>query len=446
MQTALAPADQAFVEAVQAFIAAHWRPLPERQVAGAAGQGVPTADPRERAWFDALVVQGWSVPAWPREHGGTDWSARWLYLWRRELALAGAPELDEWGVEWAGPALWGWGDAGQQRRFLPAIRAADERWCLGFAEPEAGADVAAIDTRAHREPGGYRLGGVKGWVAGAARARWMLTAARSGSDSAGPDAALSLFVVDLAAPGVTVQPFDLLGGLPGVARVRLDGVRVPQEQRIGAEGAALDIVRALEARAQRRFEPAAALRVLAGQLAEAAQELPGDDGSLAEDPGFARKLAELAVDLAGLEALEQREVWEMWERSPDRDLEIAPTTTGRDLEIAPTRTDRDLEIAPTIRGRDLEIAPTGRGGAARALALRLRHTQISQRIGELFVEALGYYSLPYPDPVSIDNEGPIGHHYALAALRGMFARRLPPADDGHGEGLRDRIAHQLFGY
>ena len=62
------------------------------------------------------------------------------------------------------------------------------------------------------------------------------------------------------------------------------------------------------------------------------------------------------------------------------------------------------------------------------------------------MEAFGYYSLPYPDPLAIDNEGPIGHHYALAALRGMFAGRSLPADPGAGEGLRDRIANQLFGY
>jgi len=78
--------------------------------------------------------------------------------------------------------------------------------------------------------------------------------------------------------------------------------------------------------------------------------------------------------------------------------------------------------------------------------LRLRRTQISRRIGELFVEAFGYYSLPYPDPLTIDNEGPIGHHYALAALQGMFAGRSLATEGDAGEELRDRIANQLFGY
>jgi alkylation response protein AidB-like acyl-CoA dehydrogenase len=213
----------------------------------------------------------------------------------------------------------------------------------------------------------------------------------------------------------------MLGDLPGMATVAFAGVRVPLTQRVGAEGAGLAMVRALEQRADGLFEPAAGLSALARKLAAAAAELPGDEGPLSEDPAFARKLAELGVDLAGLEALEQRHVWQQF--GGGSDLQIA---IGRSLpQIAPHR---------VAIGRSLP------------LVLRLRHARVAERIGELFVEAFGYYALPYPDPLAIDNEGPIGHHYALAALRGMFAGRTPPADGDPDMGLRDRIANQLFGY
>jgi alkylation response protein AidB-like acyl-CoA dehydrogenase len=248
----------------------------------------------------------------------------------------------------------------------------------------------------------------------------LLLLARTGAAAAEPERALSLFVVDLEAPGVTVTPVTLLDGRTRVYRVALADVRVPATHRLGAAGGGLAAVQTLAEAAEREFEPAAGLARLAAGLSAAAQELPGDAAErLADEPGFAGRLAELGVELAGLEALEWR-----WLAQ-----EVGAISRSR------PPVDRDLEIAPTVRGRDLEIAPT---------VLRLRRTAITQRIGALFGEAFGYYSLPYPDPVTIDNEGPIGHHYALAALQGMLAGRLLPIDGGTSEMYRDRIANHLF--
>jgi alkylation response protein AidB-like acyl-CoA dehydrogenase len=463
--------DRAFLAEIRLFLERHWPGMRRAAASGGGHGGAHAAVPAEaRAWFEALVGRGWSVPEWPAEHGGAGWSPLRCYLWNRELALAEAPVMDPIGVNWAGPALIGWGDRAQQTAYLAGIREARERWCLGIAEPQAGSDLTGLQT--HARPlasdgfDGYAVDGLKSWVTGAADARWMLTLVRTGPETVPAENALSALIVDLHAPGVRIEPVRMLDGTRDVCRVRLDGVRVPSSRRIGAEGDGWRIHQALAAGAGRRPEPAAALRLLAGRLAGVAAELPGDEGPLAADPGFARKLAELGVDLAGLEALELRVVrgeaararsgreapggeTSSRERSPDRDS----GPKDRDLEIAPIGNDRDLEIAPTASNRDLEIAPTGGGrGPERvsaetlAAVLRLRRTGISQRIGELFVEAFGYYSLPYPDPLTIDNEGPIGHDYALAALQGMLAGRSLSIDGGPGEALRDRIAHQLFGY
>jgi alkylation response protein AidB-like acyl-CoA dehydrogenase len=419
----LTPDERRFLAEVRAFLRAHWPPE-VRATQFHADRVRPGVHPAVRAWFDALAASGWSVPHWPVAHGGTGWSEAKLYLWSRELALAGAPAPDHAATQWAGPALCAWGDAAQQARFLPGIRAARERWCLGIVGPDPGEDPEDTGIRAHRTPaGGYRVEGRKAWVAGAAEARFMLTLARTGAADAEPAGEFSLLVVDLAAPGVTVEPLHLLDGTAGIcrahfARVRLAAVAVPENQRIGPDGGGADLVRALAAAAARHPEPAAALRLLAAVLVDAAAQLPGDEGTLLADAAFARKLAELGVDLAGLEALEVRY---LLERSRARGAS-AP--------------DRDSRFREGSLNRDLEIAPTA--------VLELRHRAIARRLGELFVEAFGYYSLPDPDPRAVDNEGPIGHEYALAALQGLRASRSLIVDGGSDDALRDHIARQLL--
>jgi alkylation response protein AidB-like acyl-CoA dehydrogenase len=401
--------DQRFLADVRAFVHNYWPP--QDRAVQPLGNGVRRGvSPAARAWFDALAARGWTVPHWPLEHGGTGWSAARLYLWSRELALAGAPAPDHAGTHWAGPALCAWGAPAQQARFLPGIRSAGERWCLGLLEPDAGADPGEFATRARSTPdGSYRVDGHKAWVAGAADARFMLALARTADANDSSIDARSLLIVDLATPGVTVKPLDVLDGTAGICRVEFTAAVVPADQRLGPEGAGAGMVEALTASATGHVEPAAALRLLADVLVEAAAELPGDEGPLLADAGFGRKLAELGVDLAGLEALELRY---LWERPPDHDQQ--KSAPNRDREVAPTQ------------------------------VLELRHRSIARRLGELFVEAFGYYSLPNPDPRSVHNEGPIGHEYALAALQGLRASRSLIVAGGSDDTLRDHIARRLL--
>jgi len=413
-------AEREFLDSIRAFIARHWRPHQHQR--RRAGSGYHVA---ERAWFEALDAQGWSVPHWPVAHGGTGWSPRWRYLWNRELALAEAPAMDPVGVDWAGPALCAWGDAAQQAALLPPIRAGRERWCLGLAESDPGAALAAIGMRGRRlaqageSDDAYVVDGVKAWVAGADRARWMLALVHTGTDPEAARAAAgpSLLVIDLAAPGVEVAPLRLLDGRTDVCRITLTQVSVPVTRRLGPQGFGAQAAEALSAWARQQVEPAAGLRVLAARLGLVAAGLPDGDGSLADDPGFARKLAELGVELAGLEALESRHAG-------------AP---------------RSWETLLSLGAGDRSTGDGSPPDDPLAAVLRLRHAQIAQRLGELLVEAFGYYSLPYPDPLTIDNEGPIGHDYALTALQGLLAGRSLDIDGDASELLKNRIAKQVFG-
>jgi alkylation response protein AidB-like acyl-CoA dehydrogenase len=410
MRAQLSRADAVFVDAVAVFIAEAWTDRMSTQ---------RPAEPAAAAvahWYAALAERGWAVPHWPVAWGGAGWSPRQLYLWRAALAQAGAPLPAPAAIDWAGPALWRWGDAAQQARWLPGIRALRDRWCLGLAEPGAQWQLQHIDTvaRARRgADGAYRVDGVKAWVADADSARWLLLLARTGppGDS---ERALSLFVLDLQASGLTLTPMTLLDGRARIFQVALAGVRVPAAHRLGAEGAGLAAVRVLAGAAERQIEPAVGLARLLTELAAVARELPGDGGErLADEAGFAGRLAALGVELAGLEAMEWR-----WLAECDASVRAGAGDSGM-------ASDRRLALGPAVMG--------------------LRRTAIAERIGALCSAAFGYYALPSPDPVTIHNEGPIGHHYALAALRGMLATRLSPIDGSSSEAYRDRIANQLSG-
>jgi acyl-CoA dehydrogenase len=201
MHLELSAADADFLAEIRRFIDRHWPPE-LRRPRPLASFAEPPPDAAERAWFAALVERGWSVPHWPTDHGGTGWSAARRYLWARETAVAETPALDPCGVRLVGPLVCALGTADQQRQWLPPIRQAQVRCCLGWAEAGAGSDLGAVATRAESTGAGYRLCGSKSWVTGARHAHWMLCLARTGD--APDEQALFLFALDL--PGVRVLP------------------------------------------------------------------------------------------------------------------------------------------------------------------------------------------------------------------------------------------------
>ena len=156
------------------------------------------------------------------------------YLFNEEIAYQDAPGGCGVGVSSVGPAIMMYGNQEQQRRYLPRIANAEDRWAALYSEPGAGADLASIQTRAVRDGDEYVINGLKTWVAGADRASMGWLAART-DPNAPKHRGLSTFAVSMDDPGIEIRPIENLAGERQLSEVALHNVRVPADQRVGPE-------------------------------------------------------------------------------------------------------------------------------------------------------------------------------------------------------------------
>ena len=191
---------------------------------------------RHREWERRLHAGGWGALTWPKRYGGRGCDlVEWLVFEEEYYRAAAPPRLAQNGLFLLAPTLMEHGTPAQCERFLPPMAAGDEIWAQGWSEPDAGSDMAAIRARAERRGEAYALFGQKIWSTRAVWADWLFGLFRSDPESR-RHRGLSFLLVPLRAAGVTVRPIPQLDGLPGFAEVFFDGVEVPVENRVGAEG------------------------------------------------------------------------------------------------------------------------------------------------------------------------------------------------------------------
>lgn len=189
-----------------------------------------------RAWQRILHDAGWAGLSWPRQHGGRDASVAEQAAFAEEMAQAGLPrQLNLVGLELAGPMIITYGTVDQKRRFLPPLLRGDEIWCQLFSEPNAGSDLAGLQTRAAPNDGGWLVSGQKVWTSGAHYAQWGLLLART--DPAGErHRGITCFLLDMAKAGVEVRPIRQMDGLEKFNEVFLQSVRVERADILGEVG------------------------------------------------------------------------------------------------------------------------------------------------------------------------------------------------------------------
>jgi alkylation response protein AidB-like acyl-CoA dehydrogenase len=230
VKLALAPEERQLQEEVQAFLAEHCpdaaeipRRLDERMA-------------YLRRWQARCYEAGYVGRAWPAEYGGGGRPTSEQIVVDQELAAAGAPEFPSVvGLDVLGPALLAFGTDEQRGRHVRPILSAEEIWCQGFSEPEAGSDLASLRTTAVEREGAYVLSGQKTWISWGQFARWCGVLARTDPEVP-KHKGISLLIVDMEAPGVEVRPMEQITGHAEFCELFLDDVIVPKENLLGAPG------------------------------------------------------------------------------------------------------------------------------------------------------------------------------------------------------------------
>lgn len=184
-------------------------------------------------WHQVLAADGWVGLSWPAEYGGQGLTGVYEVVVNEEIGRASAPDAPR--VGYMGRAFLQWGTEEQRRTYLPGLLSGHDYWCQGFSEPGAGSDLANIATKAVRDGDEYRVTGQKIWTTYGEYADFCLLLARTG-EAAAKHKGISAFVLPMRADGVQVRPIEAITGHSEFCEIFLDDVRIPAENRIGAEG------------------------------------------------------------------------------------------------------------------------------------------------------------------------------------------------------------------
>jgi alkylation response protein AidB-like acyl-CoA dehydrogenase len=257
-----------------------------------------------RAWDAKLADAGWGAVSWPEEYGGRGAGVLEQLAYAEETIRARAPvPLNVIGLNNIAPAIMQYGTDAQKRDLLPRMVRADDIWCQGMSEPDAGSDLASLRTRAVRDGDDFVVNGQKIWTSLGHRAAWCQLYVRTDPD-APKHKGISCLIVDMNLPGIEARPLVTLNGAADFAEVFFNDVRVPADALLGPLNAGWQV-----ATTTLSHERAGAARLYA-QLEMQLRDLVADlaEAKLLEDTATLRRLGEVAVRIKYLEVLCQRSI------------------------------------------------------------------------------------------------------------------------------------------
>jgi alkylation response protein AidB-like acyl-CoA dehydrogenase len=397
MNLEFSPEEVAFRAEVRAFIEENY---PEELKSS--GSREDLSRDQFLAWHKVLGKKGWAAPAWPEEYGGTGWTSTQRYIWSEENARVDAMMPLPFGVSMVGPVIYTFGNEEQKARYLPKILSGEEWWCQGYSEPGAGSDLASLKTTAVRDGDHYVINGQKTWTTLAQHADWGFFLCRTDPNAAKPQEGISFILVDMNTPGIEVRPIITIDGGHEVNEVWLTDVRVPVENRVGEENQGWTYAKFLLAHERSGIAGVARSKRGIERLRNIASTEVLDGEPLIQDDPFARKISQLEIDLTALEFTELR-------------------TLARESE--------------------------GKGPGPESSILKVKGTEIQQRLTELTLEAVGSYGAPYfrGFPEDGSNEFPIGPDYAHYAAPNYFNFRKTSIYGGSNEIQRNIITKMILG-
>ncbi|MFM8791316.1 MAG: acyl-CoA dehydrogenase family protein [Solirubrobacterales bacterium] len=256
-----------------------------------------------KEWQNSLFEGGWAAVHWPREYGGRDASLMQSAIFFEEMGRANAPlPANGLGLILAGPTIIAWGDDQQKDRFLLPILSAEEIWCQGFSEPEAGSDLAAVKTKAVQDGDEWVVTGQKVWTSVAQYSKWCMLVARTDPEAA-KHKGLSYFLMDMEQDAVQVRPLVQITGEAEFNELFLEEARIPADNMLGGEGDGWNVALTtlMNERSGLGFFLQTQLRRALDRLVEDAKE----NGQI-DDPVVAQALGEMHVRTETLRLLAYR--------------------------------------------------------------------------------------------------------------------------------------------
>lgn len=393
MELAYTNEEQEFRQEVRAFLKAK---LPADLARKVKESRITTRDDTMR-WHRILYEKGWIAPAWPKLYGGGEWSIVQRHIYDEEAAEAGAPAVAPFGLVMCGPVIMKYGNQQQKDFFLPKILSGEIVFCQGYSEPGAGSDLASLKTRAVPEGDNYRVNGQKTWTTMARWADWIFCLVRTDVSAAKRQEGISFLLIDMKSPGIRVRPIVTMDGGAEINETFFDDVIVPQANRVGEENKGWTYAKYLLGNE----------RTSIGQVGGSKRELKklkdiARGEGMDKNRRFRDKVALLEIDLMGLEL-------------------------------------SNLRMIASLRG--------GRDPGAEASILKIKGSEIQQRIAELAFEALGPSALPFQREALEEgwNGEIIGPDYAPPVAPKYFNMRKTSIYGGSNEIQHNILAKAVLG-
>jgi len=360
-------------------------------------------------WQKKLAERGWLCPNWPKEYGGPGWTSTQKFIFEMEMARADSPYLSSFSIKMVAPVLMKYGSEAQKKRFLPKIAAAEELWCQGYSEPGSGSDLASLRTKAerHKDATGdhYIVNGQKIWTTNAHFADWIFCLVRTSNEGKRQEG-ISFLLIDMKSPGIRIDPIYLVDGTRTpmrheVNQVFFTDVKVPLENRVGEENKGwtyakylLEFERGGQAHGPR-------LRKAFRHLQTLAKSQMDEGEPLSADPQWREKMAALEMELDAVEM-------------------------------------NELMFYSSLK--------TGDAPGNMASIVKMRGTEVGQKITELAVEAVGWYGVPFTELRNYDsNIVPVGGEYVDDVAPRYFNNRKTTIYGGSSEVQRNVLAKAMLG-
>jgi acyl-CoA dehydrogenase len=388
------PDELRFQQEVREFLATN---LPAHIVAATANNSSVFVE-KELAleWQAILVAQGWAVPQWPTEHGGTDWTPAQKYLFSKECYMAGAPMLIPLGLLMLAPVIMAFGSQEQKTQYLPKILSGEHYWCQGYSEPGAGSDLASLKLKAQADGDDYIVNGSKMWTTHAHQSDHIFCLVRT-DNSGRPQQGISFLLIEMDRPGISVEPIITMAGDHEVNQVFFDNVRVPQANRIGEENKGWSYAKYLLEFERGGGFSAPRIRHELDRLQQLVADIREQDAGFDANGEVTRRIARLEIDLKALEITE-------------------------------------LRILSSVSG--------GGNPGPESSILKLNTTRLEQEINELSVDVIGYQGFAMD---ATADGSPYRQDYLSSVVPRYLNNRAASIFGGSQEVQRNIIAKMVLG-